>query len=93
MQEFKHKIIGFSIGTVVAIGLVLLAMIGGIFRFGNVAGGYEATVQAHGDKWDIYEPDIKEIPVLQESVNTLKDDVKYTRQGVDDIKNLLLNRK
>ena len=88
----KFKIIHISIGTIITIILFIIAMLSGILSFGQNAGGFEAEVKQNTKTILEYRPFIQQIPVMKESIKNLKDDVSYTRKGVDDIKRLLINK-
>jgi len=90
--ETKDKIIHLSIGSVVAALIILVGILTGVLSFGRSAGGFESKIESH-EKWiEEADPLIRRVPVIEEAVTTLKEDVRYTRQGVDEIKGLILKK-
>ena len=88
----RQKIVHISIGTIATIIIVVLGLLGGALRFGKVGGGFEAKVQAHEDKWEEYEPDIKKIPVIESEISNAHDDRQEIKGSLNRIEDLLLNK-
>lgn len=75
------------IGVMTLVGMMIWSI-----STGRAAGNFESEVRANTEFRHKSLPKIEQVPVLESEMKSVKEDVKYTRRAVDEIKNLLLNR-
>jgi len=85
-QRIKKYTIHIGIATAIAVLIAVLA-------FGRDVGGYEAQVRSNTKAIDEYAVEIKKVPVLEQALKDVREDVTHIKNSTDDIKNFLINKK